>query len=89
MKTYDVHLYAVVRMKVVGIEAESQVDAIRLAEKEVTYEQRETLFNHSGGMTKLEYTEYAEEVIHYLVDEQGDEEYQNSRWYEANEIDLD
>lgn len=67
---YDVHLYAVMRYKYTGIEAESQTGAIDAAVK---------LFNAD---TPPAYPpEFAEDIAYYLVDEEGDEEYARSYMY--------
>ncbi len=68
---YDVHLYAVVRVKVCGVEAASQLEAIEEAENETD------LMRRFEGRDQ----EYSEEISHYLVDEAGDEEHLKTRWY--------
>ena len=76
---YNVHLYAVVRVKVVDVEASSQEEAIAKAEDSVLLGR---ILNHERGLPdNVECTEYAEEVVRYLVDEEGDEEYDKSKWY--------
>jgi len=74
MKRYDVHIYPVVRVKVSGVEAESQVEAIRKAEEMTDFHR---LFDREANGI-----EYAEDIDCFLADEDGDEEYLNSRWYD-------
>lgn len=71
MATYNVHLYPVIRVKLNGIEADSQTEAIKKAE--------DKFFNG-----EFDEKEAADEISGYLVDEQGDEDYTNSNWYEAD-----
>lgn len=71
---YRVHVYRVVRVPI-SIEASSQEEAIEAATKQLT--------EHSFRGQDVE---DAEEITGYLVDEAGDEEYANSRTYDANGI---
>ena len=77
---YNVHLYAVVRVKVPDVEAESQKEAIEKAEAQVdlysTFDWEGLPIN--GGIVAFD---YAEEIAYYLVDEHGDEEYLDSKWW--------
>lgn len=68
---YNVHLYAVVRVKIEDIEAGSQTEAIEKAE--------ERFYADPDQLIRV--AEYADEVEAALVDEQGDPEYLNSRHY--------
>ena len=77
---YDVHIFAVVRVKVAGIDAESQIEAIHNAEGSVDLY---TLFSKPGSVS-VEITEFADGISHYLVDEVGDLTYKRSRFYEAD-----
>jgi phosphoribosylanthranilate isomerase len=77
---YDVHIYATVRVKVCGVEAESQVEAIKNAEANTNLHE---LFPYKTQADGTE-TEYAEEVTGYLVDEHGDAEYSRTRYYNAD-----
>jgi hypothetical protein len=61
--TYDVHIYATVRVKVCGVEANSQKEAIAKAEEQTDL--YETIGNCPGA-------DYAEEITGFLVDEEGD-----------------
>jgi len=71
---YDVHLFPIVRVKVHGVEAGSQEEAIKKAEDSTDFND---LFNKAPDI------EYAEEVAYYLVDEVGDEEYERTRWHDG------
>lgn len=71
---YKVHIFAVVRVGITDIEAESQEEAIDKAEEML---EPYSMFQDLGGMD----TEYAEENAYYLVDEEGDEQYLNSKWH--------
>jgi len=71
---YRVHIYAVVRVPV-EVEAESQQEAIKMAEESVDFH---SLLSHG------EY-EYAEDVDGFLVDElDEDGDHTNSTWYDEN-----
>ena len=74
MPIYDVHLFPLVRVKVRGVEADSQIAAIGKAEAVVNLNQ---LFDRTGDVD----TEYAEEISHYLVDEEEDPEFERSEFY--------
>jgi len=77
---YDVHIFAIVRVKVARISAESQIEAIHKAEGSVDLY---TLFNKPDSVN-VETTEFADGISHYLVDEVGDSTYERSRFYEAD-----
>lgn len=68
---HDVHLYVTVRVKMEDIEAPNQQEAIKLAEA--------AFYKDCYRLTPL--GEYADEVTSALVDEHGDEDYENSRLY--------
>jgi hypothetical protein len=74
---YRVHLYVTIRFVLEGVEAPSQLEAIKKAEKEIL-----TDLNH--GRMNLHEHEYADEVTGYLVDEEGDEEFLNSVSYDQD-----
>jgi len=59
MSKYDVHIYAVCRVKVPGVEADSQVEACRKAENQAD-------LNHA---IRAGQAEYVEEVHSFLADE--------------------
>jgi hypothetical protein len=77
---YDVHIFAVVRVKVAGIGAESQTEAIVKAEDSVDLYR---LF-HNPGAFSVEAAEFADGISHYLVDEVGDSTHERSRFYETD-----
>jgi hypothetical protein len=68
---YDVHIFAVVLLKVESIEADTQKDAIWKALESVD------LYNQFEGP----HTEYAEEIVRYVVDEVGEDEYSHTQTY--------
>jgi len=77
VKKHNVHIYAIVRVKVCDIEAESHADAIQKAEVLVDLN---ALFNKGADQ------EFADDIDCFLVDEIGDEDYGNSRWYEKDGV---
>lgn len=74
---YRVHVYMTVRVAFDGIEAESQGASLDIARK-MAGEQCQTV----RDVADLE-GEMADEITGFLVDEEGDEEYQNSTAYNA------
>jgi hypothetical protein len=84
---FDVHIYAVVRVKVSGIEAESQQDAIKKAEDATDLHAmfRGDVDAFSSYPVESEYTE---DVESFLVDEVGDAEYRNTRSYDKHKQSL-
>ncbi len=70
---YRVHCYVVVRVPVY-VEAESHKDAMEKAANDTDFH---SLFTRNE-------IEYAEEISGYLVDEDGDEEYDHSCAYDTN-----
>jgi hypothetical protein len=71
LKQHNVHIFAVVRVKVSNVQAENHAEAIRKAETMVDLHQ---MFLGSDS-------EFADDVDCFLVDDVGDEEFANSRWY--------
>ena len=69
-KVFDVHVYPVVRIKIPDIEAASQMEAIKKAREE---------FSRACNIIGTD-AEFAEEIAYYLVDEVGDEEFDNSNF---------
>lgn len=63
-KTYDVHLYAVVRVKVSGVKAQSPEEAAKKADKSIDLHTAFPAKEYLPGVTG----EYAEEVEAILVD---------------------
>jgi hypothetical protein len=86
MKKYNVHIYTLVRVKVVDVEARNQKDAIEKAENMVDFAEeirRQPGFAPAPGNPRVEIIEWAEDHRNkYLVDEQGDEEHNNSKTWE-------
>lgn len=70
---YNVHIYPIVHIKVEGIEADSQEEAVKKAQDIVD-------LNHTnfGDAT------YAEDIDGFFVDEEGDPEYIKSRFYDGD-----
>ena len=69
---YSVHLFPIVRVKISDIEASSQAEAIKAA--------KELWITAKGGPKP----KYAHEISHFLVDEVGDDEHLNSKFYDAD-----
>ncbi|MBI4446888.1 MAG: hypothetical protein HY645_13405 [Acidobacteria bacterium] len=80
MPKYDVHLYAVVRLKIPDIGAETQQEAMKKADELIAPHLYDLLYAEKP-IPIVECTEYAEEIDGYLVDEIGDEEYLKSTFY--------
>lgn len=78
LQQYDVHLFAVVRRKVAGIDATSHREAI-----EATLVKTDLYACFDGTEA-----EYAEELSHFLVDVVGDDEYAQSQWYYSQDAPL-
>lgn len=78
---YHVHLYVQVRVKTIAIDADSQTDAIEKAEKLTEGRSRFFSFGASPVLEAegIEHIEDADETVEYLVDEVGDEEFNESR----------
>ena len=77
---HNVHIYVVVRVKVLAIEAKSQKEAIKGVHDHVNLRD---LLNRSYPLSNVEHIEFGDEITGYLVDEQGDQEHEHSRFYEA------
>ncbi|MBI4313130.1 MAG: hypothetical protein HY681_15345 [Chloroflexi bacterium] len=84
-KKYDVHLFTVVRVKLEGIEAGSQREAIKKAEERFHQERIGDALGLTRPIGGTE-AEYAEEIVDYLVDESGDPGYELSRRYRPEEL---
>ncbi|GEM_PF-3459221 len=84
---HNVHLYAVVRVKVCGVDADSHQQAIAHAQDAVDLDAllNQTLIGPQTTEAELRETvttiEYADEIVGALVDEHGDEEFLNSTAY--------
>jgi len=70
MPKYDVHIFPVVRVKVTGVEANSQRAAIRKALRSINLEE-----------AAVHPDDYAEDIVEYLVDEHGDRNHSRSQCY--------
>jgi hypothetical protein len=83
MKKFDVHLYTVVRVKVPNVEAASMKEAIDKAEGLVDLDR---FFSglRSANVKDMVSAEYADEIVHYLVDVQGDVDYRESQVFTAS-----
>lgn len=68
---YNVHVYMVYRARFDGIEAASQLEAIRIAD--------------TFDVNEADNFESAEEVTDYLVDEVDDDGFQNSCFYKPKD----
>jgi hypothetical protein len=71
---YDVWVYPVVRVKVAGVEADSQEEAVKKVDTTTDFH---ALLDRNG-------LEWAEDIDCFHVDEQGDTEYKNSTWYDKD-----
>lgn len=79
---YDVHAYMTVRVKVSGIEAENQVDAIGAALHRI---EGTRLFPFTDLGNGIEYDD-ADEFTGFLVDEEGDHTYERTQSYLADGV---
>lgn len=73
---FDVHLYPVVRVKFTDVEADSMEEAIRKVESERFYGSGVSFQCHGARDC-----EFADEIPYALVDVQGDEEFDQSKWF--------
>ena len=84
MPKFDVHVYANVRLKVKGIEAESHEKAIDQVEDMDFHE----IFDNDHPI-EGEHVEWAEETLGFLVDgldDQGDLVDKNSWWFNSDKV---
>lgn len=84
--TYDIHIFAEVRVKVPGIEADSQIEAIKKAQELVNLYQ---LFDKESPLPHVAHTEWNEEMHGFLVDQASDPNYEQSRFYKPDGITID
>jgi len=63
MPKYDVHIYAVVRVPIRGVDAKSPEEAVKKVDEEVNLHE----------ILDRGIVEYAEDITEYLVDEVGDD----------------
>lgn len=80
------HIFAEVRIKIPGIEADSQPEAIKKAEERVNLCD---LFERKHPTPDIEYIEWNERITNYLVDEDEDNECENSTYYKHDGITPD
>ena len=78
---HDVHIYAIVRVKVKDVEAESHSEAM---DKALEMADLNDLLRDVPNAQGLE-TESAEEIDNFLVDEVGDEHFEHSQYWIFNE----
>jgi hypothetical protein len=80
---HDVHIYAIVRVKVPGVEAPNPQEAITKALADTDLD---ATFTRCPGDV-----EFADEVSHYLVDVADDPEHERSQWFAdgANDARVD
>ena len=79
---HDVHIFAVVRLKAVDIDADTHVGAVGKAKK--VFDDLYGLFEVSNIRRLppgIEAIEFGEEFSHFLVDEAGDDEFEESTWH--------
>lgn len=83
MPRHDVHILAVTRVKVRGVEAETDKAAIHKAMKSVDLHDllSRSEVGHGRLPAHVEDIEWNEEVVGYLVDHEGDEEFETSTYY--------
>jgi hypothetical protein len=86
---HDVHIFAVVRVKRAGVEAENHDDAVKKAMEKFhdLYELFDTrnIRKLPDGVIDVE---FGEEFSHFLVDEEGDREFECSTWHEGKGVEL-
>ena len=89
---YNVHIFAVVKVPVDGIQADSQQEACKIAAQNVDL--NELLSRRFGESfsnkpyKRIGEIEWAEEIKEFLVDEVGDDNFERSTWYESSEIEY-
>lgn len=82
MSTYNVHVYAIVRVKVVGIEADDMRAAVNMAIDGTNfYSLLNSDIEQEALAGTVEHVEFAEEFSHFLVDVEGDEDFEESEWF--------
>jgi len=87
MKEYSVRIVIPIAVRVDSIMANSQIEAIKIAEEFIDPQSYNQVFSHDPitGQDRpiIRFTEYAEGELPpcALVDEAGDTEYGNSTWY--------
>ncbi|MGH9444444.1 MAG: hypothetical protein ACRD3O_01710 [Terriglobia bacterium] len=90
---YDVHIFAVVRVKISDVKARSHADAVRKAEAHVDLYRlfdAASIAGHASEFGASE-TEYADEVssrLAYLVDQAGAKSYSQSRRFDEDHEEI-
>lgn len=81
---HDVHVFAILHVKVVDIEADSHAQAIEAANDYIGRHQH--LFDRTQPTPGIGYTELAdgEKPVYYLVDQADDAENTQSRFYASD-----
>lgn len=91
-KMHAVHIYAVVRVKVLidpkDVSDDKPETLIKAAEARVSFNE---LFQREGreGRDVFEYTEWGEEISHYCIDKANDPNFDESRYFLPNTRDGD
>ena len=67
-KLWNVFIYPIMRIEILNIKAENAIEATEEAERSFNGNQNHFLIN----------AEFAEEISYYLVDEVGDDDFNNS-----------
>lgn len=80
---YNVHIFAIVRVRRTEIEADSQEEAIKKAEETTDLNKIFPYHEHDGIAT-----EYADDIDCFHVDEENDPEFKNSTWYDKHGVPL-
>lgn len=75
---YDVHLFAIIRRKIAHISADSAPAAIATAQEHPATARWLNRLDDPDGVG-----EFADEFSHFLVDVEGDEEFEQSRWFHS------
>lgn len=91
---YDVHIFAIVRVKIPNVNAESPTDAISKAERNIDLYRLFDSRNQESHVSESEasQTEYADGLdkqLAYLVDQVGDIGFTHSRRFDANREPID
>lgn len=86
---HNVHIFAVVRVKRAGIEADNHDKAVQKAVEQFhdLYDLFDTrnIRRLPDGVIDVE---FGEEFSHFLVDEEGDREFAHSTWHEGKGVEL-
>jgi len=81
MPNYDVHLYPIVHIKVLGVKAESMKEAIKRTLDTLDWHR---LLASKQNFSDIAYIEFAEGFDSFLVDVVGDSEFTQSKWFTKN-----